>query len=136
MVIRSDFLSESGTNSNCLSCHTPKGSGEMNRNISIVFYKGSKFMDQHCRTSVYSTKIILFHPQPMCQHHLPKKIRRRPEYMDQEEIRQVWVEGQDWVIKRQNNQYSHRPDGKNGDWKSGLPPGAFKPDIDTLFDED
>jgi hypothetical protein len=66
----------------------------------------------------------------------PQKIQWRPEFMDQEEIRQVWAEGHDWVIKRQNNQYSYRPEGKYGDWKPGLPPGALKPDVDTLFDEE
>ena len=55
--------------------------------------------------------------------------------MEQEEIRQLWADGQDWVIKRHNNEYFHRPDGKYGDWKPGLPPDTFKPDVDTLFEE-
>ncbi len=53
--------------------------------------------------------------------------------MDEEEIRQLWAEGEDWVIKRQNEQYSHRPDQKYGDWQPGLPPGVFEPDIEMLF---
>jgi squalene cyclase len=55
--------------------------------------------------------------------------------MEDEEIRQLWAEGEDWVIKRQNNQYSHRPDQKYGNWRPGLPPGVFEMDVDTLFDE-
>jgi hypothetical protein len=55
--------------------------------------------------------------------------------MEQEEIRQLWADGHQWVIKRQNNQYFYRPEGKYGDWKPGIPPDAFKPDVDTLFDE-
>jgi len=55
--------------------------------------------------------------------------------MEQEEIRQLWAEGEDWVIKRQNNQYSHRPDQKYGDWQTGLPPGVFPPDVEMLFEE-
>lgn len=55
--------------------------------------------------------------------------------MEQEEIRQLWADGEDWVIKRQHNQYFHRPDGKYGDWKPGLPSGVVKPDVDTLFDD-
>ncbi len=54
--------------------------------------------------------------------------------MEQEEIRQLWAEGEDWVIKRQNNQYSHRPDQKYGDWQPGLPPGVVALDVETLFD--
>ena len=49
--------------------------------------------------------------------------------MEQEEIRQLWAEGEDWVIKRQNNQYYHRPDQKYGDWQPGLPPGVFAMDV-------
>ncbi len=55
--------------------------------------------------------------------------------MDQEEIRQLWADGQDWVIKRSNKQYFYRPEGKYGEWKPGLPPGTFEPDIAILFDE-
>ena len=53
--------------------------------------------------------------------------------MGEEEIRQLWAEGEDWVIRRQNNQYFHRPDQKYGEWKPGIPPGTFEPDIETLF---
>lgn len=56
--------------------------------------------------------------------------------MEQEEIRgPLWAEGEDWIIKRQNNQYFHRPDQKYGDWKPGLPPGVFAMDVATLFDD-
>lgn len=55
--------------------------------------------------------------------------------MEQEEIRQLWAEGEDWVIKLQNNQYFHRPDQKYGDWRPGLPPGVFDMDVATLFEE-
>ncbi|MCA9499303.1 MAG: hypothetical protein MRJ67_16400 [Nitrospirales bacterium] len=55
--------------------------------------------------------------------------------MEQEEIRQLWADGEDWIIKRQHHQYFHRPDGKYGDWKPGLPPGVVKQDVDTLFDD-
>ena len=55
--------------------------------------------------------------------------------METEEIRQLWAEGEDWVIKRQNNQYSYRPDGKPGPWKTGLPPGVFHPEVETLFED-
>lgn len=52
-----------------------------------------------------------------------------------EEIRHLWAEGHDWVIKRQNNQYFYRPDRKYGNWIPGIPPGSFQLDIDTLFDD-
>lgn len=55
--------------------------------------------------------------------------------MDEEEIRQLWAEGEDWVIKRRNHEYSHRPEGKYGEWVTGLPPGVFPPDVETLFDD-
>ena len=55
--------------------------------------------------------------------------------MDEEEIRQLWAEGEDWIIKRHNNQYSHRPDQKYGDWQPGLPAGVYEVDVATLFDE-
>ena len=55
--------------------------------------------------------------------------------MDEEEIRQLWAEGEDWIIKRCNNEFSHRPEGKYGDWQTGLPPGVFLPDVETLFEE-
>ncbi len=55
--------------------------------------------------------------------------------MDEEEIRQLWADGEDWVIKRKNDQFFFRPDGKYGDWQRGLPPGVFTPDVVTLFDE-
>ena len=40
--------------------------------------------------------------------------------MEQEEIRQLWAEGEDWILKRSNNEYFHRPDGKYGEWQPGL----------------
>jgi len=55
--------------------------------------------------------------------------------MEQEEIRQLWAEGEDWILKRSNNEYFHRPDGKYGEWRPGLPPGVFAMDVETLFDE-
>ena len=55
--------------------------------------------------------------------------------MEQEEIRQLWAEGEDWVIKRYKNEYFHRPDGKHGAWKAGLPAGVFSMDVETLFDD-
>ena len=55
--------------------------------------------------------------------------------MDEEEIRQIWAEGEDWVIKRQNDEYFHRPDQKYGDWRPGLPDGVFEPDIEMLFND-
>ena len=55
--------------------------------------------------------------------------------MEEEEIRQIWAEGQDWIIKRCNNEYFHRPEGKSGNWKTGLPSGVFSPDVETLFDD-
>jgi hypothetical protein len=55
--------------------------------------------------------------------------------MDEDEILQLWAEGEDWVIKHQNNQYFYRPEGKYGDWKPGLPPGTFELDVDILFDD-
>jgi hypothetical protein len=55
--------------------------------------------------------------------------------MDQEEIRQLWAEGEDWIIKLQNNQYFHRPEGKYGEWQLGLPAGVFAMDVETLFNE-
>lgn len=70
--------------------------------------------------------------QPQALNSLQEK---EPDRMEQEEIRQLWAEGEDWVIKRQNNQYSHRPDQKYGDWQPGLPPGVFAMDVETLFDE-
>lgn len=65
----------------------------------------------------------------------PSSHTRKPTKMDQEEIRQIWAEGEDWIIKLQNNQYFHRPDQKYGEWKPGLPPGVFAMDVATLFDE-
>ena len=55
--------------------------------------------------------------------------------MEQEEIRQLWAEGQDWVIKRQNNEYFYRPEQKYGDWIPGLPPGVFIPEVEILFED-
>ncbi len=55
--------------------------------------------------------------------------------MEQEEIRQIWAEGEDWVIKRKNNEYFHRPEGKFGEWKPGLPPGVFMPEAEILFED-
>jgi hypothetical protein len=55
--------------------------------------------------------------------------------MDTEEIRQLWAEGVDWVIKRHNRQYFFRTEGKPGPWRTGLPPGVFLPDVETLFED-
>lgn len=55
--------------------------------------------------------------------------------MDTEEIRQLWAEGVDWVIKRQNRQYFFRTEGKPGAWETGLPPGVFLPDVEMLFED-
>jgi hypothetical protein len=57
------------------------------------------------------------------------------EMMDTEEIRQLWAEGEDWVIKRHNNQYWYRADQKPGPWKSGLPSGVLPSDAEMLFDD-
>ena len=54
--------------------------------------------------------------------------------MEEEEIRQLWAEGEDWVIKLCNNEYFYRPDGKYGEWKRGLPTGVLATDVATLFD--
>ena len=53
--------------------------------------------------------------------------------MEQEEICQLWAEGEQWVIKRQDNQYFHRPEGKYGDWQPGLPQGVLPNDVEILF---
>lgn len=55
--------------------------------------------------------------------------------MDEEEIRQLWAEGQDWIIKRHNSEYSHRLEGKYGEWQAGLPLGVYAPDVEILFEE-
>ena len=60
---------------------------------------------------------------------------KEPNGMEEEEIRQLWAEGEDWILKRSNNEYFHRPDGKYGEWQPGLPPGVFAVDVETLFDE-
>lgn len=55
--------------------------------------------------------------------------------MDEEEFRQFWAEGEAWIIKRHNDEFFHRPDGKYGEWQTGLPPGVFPLDAELLFHE-
>ena len=47
-----------------------------------------------------------------------------------EEIFQIWAEGENWIIKREDFEYFHRLDGKPGPWKDGLPPGVIPSDVD------
>ena len=61
-------------------------------------------------------------------------LKFRGKEMEEEEIRQLWAEGEDWVIKLCNNEYFYRPDGKYGEWKRGLPTGVLATDVATLFD--
>lgn len=57
------------------------------------------------------------------------------EMSDEESIKTVWASGRDWVIKRKNHQYFHRPERDHGAWIPGLPPDTFEPEIDVLFDD-
>lgn len=58
------------------------------------------------------------------------------EMSDEEDIKTVWAAGKNWVIKRKNHQYFYRPDRESGEWKPGIPPDTFEPEIDILFDDD
>ncbi len=58
------------------------------------------------------------------------------ELSDEEDIQIVWAAGKDWVIKRKNHQYFHRPEREYGDWKPGIPPETIEPEIDLLFNDD
>ena len=45
----------------------------------------------------------------------------------------LWVEGQEWIVKRVDHQYFYRPEGDYGIWKKGTLPGLSKSDMDLIF---
>ena len=53
--------------------------------------------------------------------------------MEQVEMRIVWAVGVEWIIKLQDGQYSHRPEGDYGTWQPGIPPDTHEPDVAFVF---
>jgi hypothetical protein len=53
--------------------------------------------------------------------------------MDQEDYRIIWGVGVDWVIKRQDDQFFHRPEGDYGTWRPGVPPDTYELDVAHVF---
>ena len=53
--------------------------------------------------------------------------------MEQEEMWIVWAAGIEWIVKLQDEQYFHRPEGEYGTWRPGLPPDTCEPDVALAF---
>lgn len=45
----------------------------------------------------------------------------------------VCANGQEWIVKREDNQYFYRPEGEYGQWMPGTPPGIHERDMDVIF---
>lgn len=45
----------------------------------------------------------------------------------------IWADGQEWIVKREDQQYFYRPEGEYGTWEKGTPPGIHKGDMDMIF---
>jgi len=45
----------------------------------------------------------------------------------------VCVNGQEWVVKREDDHYFYRPEGDYGTWTPGTPPGIHERDMDNMF---
>ena len=54
--------------------------------------------------------------------------------MEQEDMRIVWAAGVEWMIKRQDGQYVHRPEGDYGAWRPGIPPSTHEADVAHVFE--
>ena len=53
--------------------------------------------------------------------------------MEKEEMWIVCAAGVEWVVKRQDDQYFHRPEGEYGAWQPGLPPETYERDVALAF---
>ena len=51
----------------------------------------------------------------------------------QEDMEIVWAAGVKWVVKLQDDQYFHRPEGNYGAWQSGIPPDTRESDVNLVF---
>ncbi|MEX2493934.1 MAG: hypothetical protein WD425_19505 [Nitrospirales bacterium] len=48
-------------------------------------------------------------------------------------MRVVWAAGVEWIIKLEDERYSHRPEGDYGDWQPGIPPDTNESDMALAF---
>jgi len=53
--------------------------------------------------------------------------------MDQENMRIITVGLTEWVIKEEDDQYFHRPEGDYGSWQPGIPPGTTLTEVALAF---
>lgn len=53
--------------------------------------------------------------------------------MEQESMRIAWADGTEWIIKREDDKYFHRPEGNYGEWQEGPPPDMSIQDLELLF---
>ena len=66
-------------------------------------------------------------PQPK------KNYNRREVPMMDPDMQWVCVNGQEWVVKREDDHYFYRPEGDYGKWTPGTPPGIHERDMDNMF---
>lgn len=53
--------------------------------------------------------------------------------MMESDMHVVWTDGQEWVVKRERNQYFYRAEGDYGPWARGIPPEICQRDLDVVF---
>ncbi len=51
----------------------------------------------------------------------------------QEDMEIVWAAGVQWVVKLQDDQFFHRPEGDYGAWRPGIPPDTHETDVALMF---
>lgn len=49
------------------------------------------------------------------------------------EMQWVSSQGQEWIVKREENKYFYRLEGEYGPWIPGTPPGIYERDMDLMF---
>lgn len=55
--------------------------------------------------------------------------------MQQEDMRVVWANGVEWIVKLEDKQYFHRPEGDYGPWLPGIPPDTNESDVALAFNQ-
>ncbi|WP_447969558.1 hypothetical protein [Nitrospira sp. M1] len=55
--------------------------------------------------------------------------------MDEEQIIQLTVEGQEFIFKKTIQDVFYRPANEYGEWRTGIPQGAVWSDVQALFDD-
>jgi hypothetical protein len=59
--------------------------------------------------------------------------KRREALLYEENMQIVTVGVSAWIVKEEDGQYVHRPEGEYGVWRLGIPPGVLMSEVAWTF---